>query len=99
VVRTFGPGKPVPKRLSELNIIFQSYVSVSPASPRFHTEKGILRLDPRVPIHARQLARRRSIVVEFRDFSNYLLNRDVEFLVNGAVLEALNSPAENRTSA
>jgi hypothetical protein len=71
----------------------QAYVTVlfSHSDDRFGPEKDILRFDPRVPIHARNLARRRDILDEFRDFHDYLRDDKVDFLGNAAVLAALNS--------
>jgi hypothetical protein len=76
--------------LSELNPISQAYL-VSLSDPRFGPEKDILRFDPKVPMHARHLARRRDIIDGFRDFHDYLLDDKVD-LGNGAVLAALNLP-------
>jgi hypothetical protein len=78
--------------LSELNLIFlQSYASVS-SSSNFHREDDILRFDLRVPIHAQRLARRSHILDEFGDFNDYELDNSVDFLMNSAVQDALNSP-------
>jgi hypothetical protein len=51
----------------------------------------MLRFDLRVPIHAQRLARRVHILDEFGDFNDYELDNSVDFLMNGAVQEALNS--------
>jgi hypothetical protein len=52
--------------------------------------------DPRIPVHAWHLACRRNILVEFRDFDDYL-DEKVDFLVNGGILAALDSPAVSKT--
>ena len=70
----------------------QSYVSVSPSSTGFHRKENILRLefDLRVPGLAWYLACSRHILDKFGDFSDYQRDNKVDFLVNGAILAALN---------
>jgi hypothetical protein len=46
----------------------------------------------RVPIHAQRLARRSHILDEFGDFNDYELGNSVDFLMNSALQEALDSP-------
>ena len=76
----------------ELNLILQSYVSVSPSSTSFHRKENILRLEfnLRVPGRAWHLACSRHILDKFGDFSDYQRDNKVDFLVNGAILAALN---------
>lgn len=76
----------------ELNLVLQSYVSVSPSSTGFHRKENILRLefDLTVPGWAWYLACSRHILDKFGDFSDYQRDNKVDFLVNGAILAALN---------
>jgi hypothetical protein len=76
-----------------LNLIFQSYVSVSPSSTAFYRRDGIVagKFDVKVPFQSRFLARREYIVDRFGDFSDFQQDKNIDFLVNGAVSAVLDS--------
>ena len=78
----------------ELNLILQSYVSVSPSSTSFRQKENILRLDfdLRASGRAWYLACSRHILDKFGDLSDYQRDNKVDFLANRAILAALNLP-------
>ncbi|KAF8476323.1 hypothetical protein DFH94DRAFT_107987 [Russula ochroleuca] len=82
------------KLYGDRSAAFVSYVSLSPSSTSFHRKENILRLgfNLRVPSRAWYLACSRHILDEFGDFRDYQRDNKVDFLLNGAILAALNSP-------
>ncbi|KAH9974934.1 hypothetical protein BGW80DRAFT_1204411 [Lactifluus volemus] len=64
----------------------------------FHqlTVEGRFRFDRTIPARALRLARQSRLLNDFGDFDDYLENRSVQFLSNGVVQAALNSPPPPR---
>jgi hypothetical protein len=69
---------------------FQCYVAISPTAFRPVDRK--LRFTKSIPSRSLHLARHTNLLDRFGDFDDYLEDNSVQYLTNGAVEVALNSP-------